>query len=77
MLCADKYEVGGALTFERKEIEMLHALRIKASRHYGYERIGNGWIASKDKSAAIWEKGFQSFLNAPEELSLAMRQLGL
>lgn len=77
ILFIDFWKNGYLDEFERKEIEMLHALRIKASRHYGYERIGNGWIASKDKSAAIWEKGFQSFLNAPEELSLAMRQLGL
>ncbi|MCX7093822.1 MAG: SIR2 family protein [Methylobacter sp.] len=63
--------------FDRKEIEMLHALRILIGSHYPSIKYGSGWTVSNDQSAAVWDKGFQSFLNTPAELQDVMKQLKL
>ena len=32
---------------------------------------------SEDRTAAVWDKGFQAFLNSPAELQEVLGQLGL
>jgi SIR2-like domain len=65
-----------AFDYDRKVIEMWHSLRMSI----GYEPqrstyYGTGWTISRDKSCAVWDKGFQAFLNAPEELDVVLAQL--
>lgn len=52
---------------DRKEIEMFHALKMRVGGNYGGTRIGAGWTLSEDRTCAIWDKGFQSFLTAPTD----------
>lgn len=54
--------------FGRKEIEMFHALKIHVGGQYRGARFGSAWTLASDRSAAIWGKGFQSFLAAASEL---------
>ncbi|MCE6978769.1 hypothetical protein EI534_15525 [Pseudomonas frederiksbergensis] len=61
--------------YGRKEIEMMHALRILISRHYGGKSFGSGWALSKGEDAAVWSKGFQKFLQAPDELEEVLARL--
>jgi hypothetical protein len=53
---------------ELKGMEMLHALKIRIGGDYGGTKIGTAWTLSKGRTAAVWDKGFQAFLNAPGEL---------
>jgi hypothetical protein len=62
---------------DRKEIEMFHALRILTGSRYRSTKYGSGWTITNDQAAAVWDKGFQSFLNAPGELQNIMKQLNL
>ena len=54
----------------RKEIEMLHRLRLLIVGDY-YEKNATapspGWTSAKDGSCAVWDRGFLAFLNAEEE----------
>jgi hypothetical protein len=61
---------------DRKHIEMIHALRmLVGGSHYPGDRYGTGWTLAKNRSCAIWDKGFLSFLNAPGELDYILSQL--
>lgn len=62
---------------DRKEIEMIQTLRILTGSHYPSTKYGSGWTVSNDQTAAVWDKGFQDFLNAPAELRDVMKQLKL
>lgn len=61
--------------FERKEIEMFHALKIHIGDPYGGTKVGTGWTVSADQTAAVWDKGFKAFLDAPDELQKVLTQL--
>ncbi len=61
--------------YGRKEIEMMHALRIIIGFHHGYEKCGTAWTLSKRQDAAVWGGGFQKFLNAPDELAEVLARL--
>lgn len=61
---------------DRKNIEMIHALRmLVGGSHYSGTRYGTGWTLAKNRSCAVWDKGFLSFLNAPGELDYILSQL--
>jgi hypothetical protein len=62
--------------YGRKEIEMMHALRILIGQRYGGTSFGSGWTLSKREDAAVWGKGFQNFLQAPDELEEVLVRLG-
>ncbi|TDK58000.1 SIR2 family protein [Pseudomonas moraviensis] len=61
--------------YGRKEIEMMHALRIFVGFHHGYNSCGTAWTLSKSQDAAVWGAGFQNFLNAPDELAEVLARL--
>jgi hypothetical protein len=60
---------------DRKGIEMLHALKILIGGKYGGTKIGTAWTVSKGRTAAVWDKGFQAFLNAPNEHRQVLEEL--
>jgi hypothetical protein len=61
---------------DRKHIEMMHKLRMRVGGgHYPGDLYGNGWTLAKDRSCAVWDKGFLSFLKAPNELDHILSQL--
>jgi hypothetical protein len=37
--------------------------------------VGNGWVIANDGSAAVWERGFQAFLNAPDDFRQVLSRL--
>lgn len=59
---------------DRKTTELFHRLRVHITERYRGTRAGN-WIVSHDQTAAIWDKGFQAFLNAPAELESVLGML--
>ncbi len=64
-----------AFEFDRKSIEMLHGLRMLVNHHYGGDAYGSGWILAKDRTCAVWDKGFLAFLSAPDELEHVLGEL--
>ena len=64
-----------AWDYERKELHLFHDLYIHARGPSGGIRLGTGWTISPDRTSAIWDRGFQNFLAAPDELSAALSQL--
>lgn len=59
---------------DRKTIELFHALHVKITERDRGRRMGD-WLVSQDRTAAIWDKGFQGFLNAPGELDAVLEEL--
>ena len=59
---------------DRKTTELFHRLRVHITERYRGTRAGN-WIVSHDQTTAIWDKGFQAFLNAPAELKSVLGML--
>lgn len=59
---------------EPKTIQLFHRLQVHVTESIRGTRIGN-WIVSQDRTAAIWDKGFQAFLNAPAELATVLGHL--
>lgn len=55
-------------------IQMFHPLKIHMTRP-GATRVGTAWTVSEDRTAAVWDKGFQAFLNVPSELKTVLGQL--
>ncbi len=68
------YEHDTYFELDRKTIELFHSLQVQVTEHYRGTRVGN-WIVSGDRTAAIWDKGFQAFLNAPDELDMVLGRL--
>ena len=64
-----------AFESDRKSAEMLHALRILVNGDYGGDEYGSGWTLAKDRTCAIWDKGFLAFLTAPDELDHVLGEL--
>lgn len=64
-----------AFELDRKSMEMVYALRILVNDHYGGDEYGSGWTLAKDRTCAIWDKGFLAFLTTPDELDHVLREL--
>jgi hypothetical protein len=64
-----------AWEYGRKEIQLFHDLNVLARGPMGGIRRGAGWTISPDRTSAIWDRGFQKFLNAPDELSAVLGEL--
>ena len=64
-----------AWKFERKTIEMFHKLRMIVSQDYRGDLWGSGWTLDKDRTCAVWDKGFLAFLRAPRELDHVLTEL--
>ena len=64
-----------AFELDRKSMELLHTLRMLVNDHYGGDEYGSGWTLAKDRTCAIWDKGFLAFLTAPDELDHVLREL--
>jgi len=60
---------------DHKGLAMFHALNIHINDRYGGTKFGSGWTMSQDRTAAVWDKGFQAFLNSPNELQQVLGQL--
>lgn len=61
------YEEDTFFGVDRKTTQLFHRLRVRITAEQRGQRIG-GWIVSDDRTASIWDKGFQAFLNAPDEM---------
>lgn len=68
------YEDDTYFDLDRKTVELFHRLQVHITDRYQGTRAGN-WIVSHDGTAAIWDKGFQAFLNAPDELETVLGML--
>ena len=64
-----------AFESDRKTGEMVHTLHMLVSEHYGGDRHGSGWTLAKDRTCAIWDKGFLAFLKTPGELNHVLQEL--
>ena len=63
----DSFICSTAFESDRKEIEMIHTLRMPFM-DYGVTEYGSGWNIDNRGTYAIWDKGFYNFLKAPAEL---------
>ncbi|GAA2884607.1 hypothetical protein GGQ99_005093 [Aminobacter niigataensis] len=64
-----------AWEYGSKEIHLFHDLYVHAKGPRGGIRSGTGWTVSPDRTSAIWDRGFQNFLTAPDELSAVLHEL--
>jgi len=60
---------------DRKTVEMFHALRLHVHIDAGGAPYGDGWTLDRNRTCAIWDKGFLAFLNASDELKHVLKQL--
>ena len=60
---------------EAKLIEMFHKLRMIVSNSYPGDTRGSGWTLDKERTCAIWDKGFCKFLKASSELDDILGEL--
>lgn len=60
--------------FGPKTIRLFHKLRVHVAEHYRGTRMGD-WILAQDRTCAIWDRGFQAFLNAPDQLDRVLDNL--
>lgn len=65
---ANGFEDDTYFEVDPKIIELFHRLQVHISDTLRGTRVGTGWTMSQDCTSAVWEKGFQAFLNAPDEL---------
>lgn len=70
----NSFEQDTYFELEQKTIELFHKLHVHVSEQHRGTRVGN-WILSQDRTSAIWDRGFQAFLNAPDQLQAAMTAL--
>ena len=71
-LCETRWDMG------RKEIEMLHALRMLIVGDYYRDNavpMGPGWTIAKDGSCAVWDRGFLEFLKSLHKLPEVLSRL--
>jgi hypothetical protein len=68
------YEDDTYFELDRKVITLFHRLQVHITERYKGLRVGN-WIVSQDQTAAIWDKGFQAFLNALDDLDAVLGRL--
>lgn len=50
----------------RKEVEMFHAFKVHIGGGQPVNYREGGWTISHDRTAAIWDRGFQEFLAVPD-----------
>ena len=60
---------------DHKTTEMFHKLCMHINENYEGEKYGSSWTLDKDRTCAIWDKGFLSFLRAPEEFENVIKKL--
>ena len=71
-LCKTRWDMG------QKEIKMLHELRMLIFGDHDRDnatRIEPGWTIAKDRSCAVWDRGFLEFLDSQEGFLEIMSQL--
>jgi hypothetical protein len=56
---------------------MLHKLRMKFGSTYRSFSPAAHWTVAANQNSAVWDHGFEAFLNAPAGLQQVMRLLGL
>ena len=57
-----------------KEVEMIHTLRMSLD-HRGLTELENGWHIDVRDAYAIWDRGFDGFLQAPCDFAHVLEQL--
>jgi hypothetical protein len=60
-----------------KAKQLFHSLEEHITRAMPGRSIAPGWTVSDDGTAAIYDNGFQNFLNAPDDLAKAKAGVGL
>ena len=58
----------------RKEEEMIHTLRMSLD-HRRLSDLENGWLIDVRDAYAIWDRGFDEFLQAPSDFARVLEQL--
>ncbi|TPG04133.1 hypothetical protein EAH88_18670 [Rhodanobacter glycinis] len=64
----DGYEMPSGGRMSNKDVELFHRLKVHATREYSAMHPSRGWTIAGDKSAAIWDRGFDAFLKDPAQL---------
>jgi hypothetical protein len=59
---------------DKKTIQLFHPLRVHVTEDIRGTRM-DGWIISQDDTAAVWDRGFTSFLNAPDQMDRVLSRL--
>lgn len=67
----NSFEQDTYFELDQKTIELFHKLQVHIGERDRGNRLGN-WILSQDRTSAIWDRGFQAFLNAPDQLQAAL-----
>jgi hypothetical protein len=62
---------------EAKLLRMFHSLKIEISDDFRGSSPAPGWTVSHDRTAAVWDRGFQEFLNSPNTLHEVLHDLGV
>jgi hypothetical protein len=60
---------------DAKLIRLFHSLKIEINDSQRGYSPAPGWTVSNDKTAAVWDKGFQKFLNDPAALQQVLGEL--
>jgi hypothetical protein len=58
-----------------KPLRMFHSLRIEINDPREAYSPAPGWTVSNDRTAAVWDRGFQAFLNSPGTLMRVLEEL--
>ena len=67
-------EIGNVNT---KLIRLFHSLKIEINDELRGYSPADGWTVSNDRTAAVWDRGFREFLNAPIALTQVLGELNL
>jgi SIR2-like domain len=62
---------------EAKLLRIFHSLKIEINRDFPGYSPAPGWTVSHDRTAAVWDSGFQEFLDAPDALLEVLHELGI
>jgi SIR2-like domain len=54
---------------------LFHSLKIEINDEFPGYSPAPGWTVSNDKTAAVWDKGFQELLNTPDTLTQVLGEL--
>jgi hypothetical protein len=68
------------VNFELKdrEISIVHDLRMKLQELSSAQYCSlEGWTIDRQTNAAVWSRGFKSFLDSPNTLSIVLREIGM
>ena len=60
--------------WDRKFVSMVHDLLMPLNDSSS-ERYGTAWALGSDRTYAVWEQGFHSFLETPDELQGVLEEL--